>query len=120
MHTISGLPQDVLMKASTHALAGLAICIDEPGPLRNEMMTSPDFWATLRTMARNPETAPSVFSILEKGTTGSPPAIMADNYEAAVSLLNDFASAAAPTTPSADQRSDTTPRKPEQSRGAKM
>ena len=59
-------------------------------------MTSPDFWAILRTLAGRPESAGLVFGILEKGTTGTPPAIMADNYEAAVALLNDFATAANP------------------------
>lgn len=57
-------------------------------------MTSPDFWAILRTLAHRPEVAVLVFEILERGTTGTPPAIVADNFEAAISLLNDFASAA--------------------------
>lgn len=60
------------------------------------MMTSPDFWVILRTLATKPESAALVFGILERGTTGSPPAIMADNYEAAITLLNDFATAANP------------------------
>ncbi|CAM1511078.1 Fc.00g085910.m01.CDS01 [Cosmosporella sp. VM-42] len=96
LHTISSLPQDALGKTSDLVLTGLAACIDESGPLRREMMTSPDFWAILRTLAGKPESAALVFGILEKGTTGTPPAIMADNYEAAISLLNDFASAANP------------------------
>lgn len=75
-------------------------------------MTSPDFWATLSVLARNPESAAMVFGILEKGTTGSPPAIMADNYEAAVSLLNDFASAAAPVV-TAEKKADLEQRRPE-------
>jgi len=33
------------------------------------------------------------FEILEGVAVGSPPTIMADNYESAVKLLNDFASA---------------------------
>lgn len=68
-------------------------------------MTSPDFWAILSVLARNPDSASLVFAILEKGTTGNPPAILADNYEAAVSLLNEFASAAAPVI-SADQKAE--------------
>jgi brefeldin A-resistance guanine nucleotide exchange factor 1 len=85
-------------------LDALANCIAEPGPLRSEMMTSPDFWATLRILMRNADSVARVFGILEKGTTGSPPAIMADNYEVAVSLLNDFASAAgSPNSPDSKQ-----------------
>lgn len=60
------------------------------------MMTSPDFWAILRVLAGSAESAALVFDILEKGSRGNPPAIMADNYEAAVSLLDHFASAANP------------------------
>lgn len=60
-------------------------------------MTSPDFWAVLRVLAESAESAALVFDILEKGSTGIPAAIMSDNYEAAVSLLNHFATAAAKT-----------------------
>ncbi|KAM3466243.1 hypothetical protein MY5147_002384 [Beauveria neobassiana] len=96
LHTISGLPQDVLARTSSTILNGLAACTEEPGPLRSEMMTSPDFWATLRVLATSRESAAQVFEILEKGTSGSPPAIMADNYMAAVALLDQFASSANP------------------------
>lgn len=88
-----------MAKTSSTILSGLAICTDEPGPLRNEMMKSPDFWAILGILARNVDSAASVFAILESGTTGDPPAIIADNYEAAIALLNYFASAAAPLEP---------------------
>lgn len=84
------------MKTSDTILSGLAICTDEPGPLRSEMMKSPDFWAILGILARNPNSAASVFAILENGATGNPPAIIADNYEAAIALLNYFACAASP------------------------
>jgi golgi-specific brefeldin A-resistance guanine nucleotide exchange factor 1 len=92
-------------------LEGLSTCIDEPGPLRSEMMTSPDFWAILRALTRNPDAMSRVFEILEKGTTGSPPAIIADNYEAAISLLNDFASAASVPVPGHEPKSEAGPRK---------
>lgn len=57
-------------------------------------MTSPDFWAILRILAGNADSAPIVFDILESGADGSSTAIIADNYEAAITLLNQFASAA--------------------------
>lgn len=75
-------------------LQGLRLCIDEPGPLRNEVMTSPDFWAILKALAMHPEASSAVFDVLQAGTTGSPPAIVADNYESAIELLSDFATAA--------------------------
>lgn len=74
-------------------------------------MTSPDFWRLLHALSRNPEAAAMVFEILEKGTSGSPPAIMADNYEAAIELLNEFASAASTRQPS---ETGSEPRRPEQ------
>lgn len=56
-------------------------------------MTSPDFWVILRNLTGNYQAAPTVFEILQGVAIGSPPTVMADNYESAVKLLNDFASA---------------------------
>ncbi|KAL6881533.1 hypothetical protein J3F83DRAFT_722627 [Trichoderma novae-zelandiae] len=96
LHTISSLPQDLVLKTADIILSGLSICTRDPGPLRSEMMTSPDFWVILRVVAGDANAAAQIFDILERSTTGTPPAIMADNYEAAISLLNHFASAADP------------------------
>ncbi|GKT92802.1 sec7 domain-containing protein [Colletotrichum tofieldiae] len=94
LHTISSFAKEVLAKTSVLVLQGLRLCIDEPSPLRNEIMTSPDFWAIMRALAGRQESASFVFDILELGCGGAPPAIIADNYEAAISLLGDFASGA--------------------------
>lgn len=96
LHTVSSLPQDLLLKTASVILSGLSICTRDPGPLRSEMMTSPDFWAILRVVAGDASAAAQIFDILERSTAGTPPAIMADNYEAAIALLNHFASAADP------------------------
>lgn len=96
LHTISSLPQDILAKTSSTVLAGLAACTDTPGPLRSKLMMSPDFWATLRVLATNPDSAASVFEILEKGAAGAPSAITADNFVSTVGLLDQFATAANP------------------------
>ncbi|PKS11595.1 hypothetical protein jhhlp_003360 [Lomentospora prolificans] len=93
LHTLSNLPDAVVTPSAPLILQGICICIEEPGPLRSEIMTSPDFWVLLRNLALRKDTSEIVFAILERGTAGSPPAIMADNYEAAISLLSDFASA---------------------------
>jgi golgi-specific brefeldin A-resistance guanine nucleotide exchange factor 1 len=111
LHSVSSLPKPLLDKAAEPLLAGLAPCLDQPGSLRSEMMTSPDFWSILRILARSRESAGPVFEILEKGSTGNPPAIMADNYEAAIGLLSDFASASAPR-PRPDHEHG--PRRPDQ------
>lgn len=93
MHTISSFKKELLQKAAPLMLQGINLCIQDPGPLRNEMITSPDFWAILRSLSQSASVAPIVFDILEGVISGSsPPAIMADNYEAAIALLNDFAS----------------------------
>ncbi|KAK0722283.1 hypothetical protein B0T26DRAFT_641174 [Lasiosphaeria miniovina] len=94
LHTVSSFLKEVLVKTSGLVLRGLKLCIEKPCSLRNEIMTSPDFWVILQTLATNPESAPGVFDILESGVSGSPSAIMADNYESALALLNKFASMA--------------------------
>ncbi|KAI1435362.1 Sec7-domain-containing protein [Xylaria sp. CBS 124048] len=94
LHTISSIPKEVLAKTSQLVLQGLKVCIEQPGPLRSEIMTSPDFWLILRTLAGNANSSPTVFDILEGGVSGSPSAIIADNYEAAIALLSDYATAA--------------------------
>lgn len=93
LHTISSFKKDLFDRSAPLVLQGLNQCIKEPGPLRNEIMTSPDFWVILRKLMANAKAAPTVFEILEGVAIGSPPTIMADNYESAVKLLNDFASA---------------------------
>ncbi|PHH83963.1 hypothetical protein CDD83_2712 [Cordyceps sp. RAO-2017] len=94
LHAISSLPKELLIIMAETVLDGLASCTENSGPLRSEIMTSPDFWAVMRVLAENPGSAASVFDILEKGIMGSPPAIMADNYEEAVALLDYFATVA--------------------------
>lgn len=56
-------------------------------------MASPDFWVILRNLTANVQAAPHVFEILEGVASGSPSTITADNYESAVALLNEFATA---------------------------
>ncbi|KAI1336047.1 Sec7-domain-containing protein [Xylariaceae sp. FL0016] len=94
LHTISSFPKEHIAKTSQLVLQGLKLCIEQPGPLRSEIMTSPDFWVILRTLAANSHSSPIVFEILEGGVKGEPSAIIADNYEAAISLLNEYANAA--------------------------
>jgi brefeldin A-resistance guanine nucleotide exchange factor 1 len=94
LHTVSSFPNDTLVTASGLVLRGLKLCTEKPCPLRNEIMTSPDFWVILQTLATSADAAPAVFEILENGVLETPSAIMADNYEAALALLNEFASMA--------------------------
>ncbi|KIH92242.1 hypothetical protein SPBR_02176 [Sporothrix brasiliensis 5110] len=94
LHAVSSFHKETLKSTASVILKGLKLCIATPGPLRSEIMTSPDFWAVLGTLSGYEESAATVFEILESGVSGSPPAILADNYEAAIILCNEFASAA--------------------------
>jgi golgi-specific brefeldin A-resistance guanine nucleotide exchange factor 1 len=117
---ISSFRQELLEKAAPLVLQGIGECIKEPGPLRNEIITSPDFWVIMRTLSRNPAVATTVFDILEAVTIeSSPPAIMADNYESAVGLLNDFASAGSVGS-AREQKQDKRVRKGQQAKQPKQ
>ena len=93
LHTISGLERNVAERAALPILKGLAVCLQGSRPLRNEMINIPDFWSTIRGLHSIPEAAASVFEVILGILEDSPSAITADNYEAAILLLNDFASA---------------------------
>jgi golgi-specific brefeldin A-resistance guanine nucleotide exchange factor 1 len=95
LHSVAGFSKDTMVRTASLALQGIKLCIADPGPLRNEIMTSPDFWVILGKLAGlSSESSAVVFEVLESGASGSPPAIMAENYEAAIALLNEFATAA--------------------------
>ena len=72
-------------------MKGLAICVQEPSPLRNEMINTPDFWSLLQSLKGHSEVAPNVFELVTKAVISQPSSVTADNYEATVSLLNSFA-----------------------------
>ena len=93
LHAISSFRDDLLKKTAQPILKGIHGCISGPAELKNEMATSPDFWAVLHTLQPVPEAAGLVFQIGEAVADGYSPAITADNYEAAVALLNAFATA---------------------------
>jgi brefeldin A-resistance guanine nucleotide exchange factor 1 len=94
LHSISSFDQDILEIAATPVLEGLSRCMKSAGSLRNEIIVSPDFWSIVQRLHNHTESAPLVFELLQGMSGSTPPAITADNYEAAVSLANDFASAA--------------------------
>lgn len=91
LHTISSFDQSTLEKSAIPILKGLALCIKAPSPLRNEITNTPDFWSTIQSVHGIPELAAGVFHLLDNIINSRPPAVTADNYEAAVSLLNSFA-----------------------------
>ena len=93
LHSISSFREDLLKQCAQPILKGIYGCINGPTELKNEMATSPDFWAVLHTLQSLPESAALAFQIAESVADSPSTAITADNYEAAVSLLNAFATA---------------------------
>ncbi|KAL1389489.1 cytohesin-2 [Phyllosticta capitalensis] len=93
LHSFAGFDQETLKQVAPNLLKGLLDCINGPISLRNELINSPDFWSLLRSLHTLPEAAPDVFRMMENLTSSTPPGISADNYEASIALLNDFATA---------------------------
>jgi len=94
LHTFSSFDPELLKQCAQPLLKGLSDCCKGPNGLRSELASSPDFWAILNTLFRVPEAAGDVFQLVEELTTSAQPGITADNYEAAIALLNEFATAA--------------------------
>ena len=93
LHAISRFRQDLLRQCAQPILKGIHGCISGPAELKNEMATSPDFWAVMHALQPQPEAAALVFHTTELIANGPNSAITADNYEATVALLNAFATA---------------------------
>jgi brefeldin A-resistance guanine nucleotide exchange factor 1 len=93
LHAISSFDQERLDNSALPILKGLSRCVSSPGPLRNEVTSSPDFWSILQRLHKHKEGAEMVFNLLQSVSNSTPSAVTADNYESAVSLANDFATA---------------------------
>lgn len=94
LHAISSFREELLIQCAKPILKGIYGCIMGPPELRNELASSPDFWSILHTLQPQSEAAPLTFQIVEAIASNASTSITADNYEAAVSLLNGFATAA--------------------------
>lgn len=99
-------------------LRGLALCIQNSTPLRNEITNTPDFWSIIQSLHATSEGAATVFEILNNIVTARSSTVTADNYEAAVSLLNKFATAGS-VGAIVEQRYEKAARKPKPSKAAK-
>ncbi len=119
LHTIASFKKSLVEKSAALILDGLLECLQLPGPLHNEMITSPDFWVILRNLSKNEEASAMVFKILESvNTIETPVSVMADNYEPVVSLLNDYASAGSIGS-LIEQKLDKRSRRPQQTKPPK-
>jgi len=115
LHAISSFDQGIMDNSALPILKGLSLCVSKPGSLRNEVTSSPDFWSILQRLHKHKDGAEAVFVLLHSVATSTPSAVTADNYEAAVSLANDFATAGSIGTV-LEQRRDMAARRP---KGAK-
>jgi brefeldin A-resistance guanine nucleotide exchange factor 1 len=94
LHTFSSFDDALLKECSQPLLKGLSDCCKGPNALRSELAGSPDFWTLLNRLCKMADAAGEVFQLVEDLTTSSQPGITADNYEATIALLNEFATAA--------------------------
>ncbi|OCT44515.1 hypothetical protein CLCR_05345 [Cladophialophora carrionii] len=92
LHAISSFDDQTLDRTASTITAGLSAAISSATPLRNEITKSPDFWSTLQRLHQHKTEAEKVLDILSHLATQDQ-ALTADNFESAVSLANDFASA---------------------------
>jgi len=79
--------------------------LDGPAGLRCEIVNSPDFWSVLKALQAVPDVAQDVFDIVEGVVEGARAALTADNYESAVQIFGDFATAGS-VGASTEQRRD--------------
>lgn len=104
LHAISSFDDGTIDRTAVSVVPGLSQIISSPEPLKNELANSPDFWSILQRLHRHKDESQNVFDILEKTVKADPPIIAADNYESAVSLANDFATAASVGAAQAQRR----------------
>ena len=93
LHTISSYDQSILETAEIEVTRGLALCLQQPSPLRSEITNTPDFWLILRSLHTRPNVAGQIFEIIRNVVEAKPSSVTADNYEATISLLTGFATA---------------------------
>jgi brefeldin A-resistance guanine nucleotide exchange factor 1 len=118
LHSISSFNQPTLEISALSILRGLALCIQKPTPLRNEITNTPDFWSIIQALHATQEGAAMVFELLDNFVTSRPPTVTADNYEATVSLLNKFATAGS-VGAVAEQRYERNAKNPKTGKSAK-
>ncbi|TGZ84125.1 Sec7-domain-containing protein [Ascodesmis nigricans] len=95
LHSVTALENTTLEKSAHSIIKGLGKCVrGSSSPLRNSIINSPDFWVLLRALLTDQEIVEDVFSVLSFIADDAPHNVTSDNYLAAVSLLNDFASEA--------------------------
>lgn len=114
LHAFSSFNDAILDQTAAALMKGLRVCIDQPGPLRNDITASPDFWSILQRLHLHKTEADNAFGILEKLTEDSNTAsrgqswrgITPSSYSPALALATSFAIAASIPGSIIEQRRD--------------
>ena len=93
LHSISSIEGPTLEKAAFQVLQGMSMCLRGPPALRSEILNTPDFWSTIRELHSVKEAAARIFNLLTTIVEDASSSITADNYEAVIGILHDFATA---------------------------
>ena|SRR2546423_14076313 len=94
LHAISSFDDTTMDFTAPAIVNGLKKCIAGAESLRKEITNSPDFWSIMHRLHQHKDEAESVFKLLYSIAESQPTIVTADNYESAIELANDFASAA--------------------------
>jgi brefeldin A-resistance guanine nucleotide exchange factor 1 len=121
LHTFAAFEDELLEQCAEPLIKGIGECMRASPAVRQEMATSPDFWDLLHKLHALPVVSAKVFEVLDEMVTQQNPpqqhSITVDNYEKAIALLDDFATAG--SVGAADERRrDAAVR--EKGKGAKM
>jgi brefeldin A-resistance guanine nucleotide exchange factor 1 len=94
LHAISSFDDTTIDYSAPAIVNGLKKCISGAESLRKEITNSPDFWSIMHRLHQHNDEAESIFKLLHFISSSQPMGVTADNYESAIELANDFASAA--------------------------
>lgn len=111
LNSVATLDESLLGKSALSVIKGLSKCIKGSSALRSEIINSPDLWVVLGYLLHNKDAVVDVFEILGLIASESVTNVTADNYRPVVKLLNDFASEAANSGASYEQKQDRLARK---------
>lgn len=113
LHLIANLDKDLLAKTAESTIKGLKRCVGGPGPLKRQMINSPDFWVLLRSLLKVKGDPEEIFEVLKIILDEQQQNVTADNYEAVISLLSEFATAGSACA-SWEQKQDKLAKRPAQ------
>lgn len=95
LHSIAKFDHELFRQSAAFIVNGISNCMRGPSTLRKEVANSPDFWSVLHVLLAHDNVASKVFDIVQDAVDGPASVLTTDNYDAAIALLGEFATAAA-------------------------